>query len=160
MAMFSTGPGFEAKHIFDAFDWAAINKGIVVDVGGSHGSLSIEIARSYPDLSFIVQDQAEIAREGRKKLPKDLANQVSFMAHDFFTDQPVLDADVYLLRWILHDWSDKYAIRILQALRPALKDGAKVVIMEQVLPDPGSIPCYQERGLRLESALSLSNPAC
>jgi hypothetical protein len=55
------------------------------------------------------------------------------MAHDFFTPQTVV-ADVYLLRWILHNWSDKYCMRILRALIPALKPGARVVVNEDVRP--------------------------
>ena len=148
MTVFSTGPGLEASHLMNGFDWATIGHGTVVDIGGSHGSFSIAIAQSYPDLNFVVQDQAAVAREGRAKLPSHLANRVSFMAHDIFNEQPVLDADVYMLRWILHDWSDKYAIRILRALRPALKDGAKIIIMESVLPEPGIMSAFQERALR------------
>lgn len=148
MALSSTGPGLEASHILDGFDWATIGDGSVVDIGGSHGSLSITIARRFPSLNFVVQDRAAVAREGRAKLPTELKNRVSFMAHDFFNEQPILDADVYLLRWILHDWSDKYAIRVLQALRPALNDGARILIMEHVLPEPGSLSAYQERGSR------------
>ncbi len=148
MTLSSTGPGLEASHILHGFDWTTIGNGNVVDIGGSHGSLSIAIAQRHPSVKFVVQDRAAVAREGRAKLPSQLADRVTFMAHDFFNEQPILDADVYLLRWILHDWSDKYAIRILRALKPALKDGAKILIMEHVLPEPGSVPAYQERGLR------------
>ena len=148
MTLSSTGPGLEASHILDGFDWATVGKGIVVDIGGSHGSLSIAIAHRHPTISFVVQDRAAVAREGRARLPPQLANRVNFMAHDFFNEQPILDADVYLLRWILHDFSDKYAVRILRGLKPALKDGAKIIIMEHVLPEPGSVSTYQERGLR------------
>ena len=130
------------------FDWATIRNGTVVDIGGSHGSFSIAIAERHPNLNFVVQDRAAVAREGRANLPPQFASCVSFMAHDFFHEQPILDAEVYVLRWILHDWSDKYAIRILRALKPALKDGAKIIIMESVLPEPGSISPYQERALR------------
>jgi len=148
MTLSSTRPGLEASHILVGFDWTTIKNGTVVDVGGSHGSLSITVAQRYPNLKFIVQDRAEVAREGRARLPTELSARISFMAHDFFNEQPILDADVYLLRWILHDWSDKYAIRILQALKPALKYGAKIIIMEHVLPEPGSLSAYQERALR------------
>ena len=70
------------------------------------------------------------------------------MEHDFFTEQPIKSADVYLLRWILHDWSDAYALKILRALVPALKPGARLCICEQVLPEPGALSPYQARSLR------------
>lgn len=70
------------------------------------------------------------------------------MAHEFFAEQPVQGADVYYFRCILHDWSDKYAIRILRSLIPALKVGARILLSEYVVPEPGEISSYQERVLR------------
>lgn len=80
--------------------------------------------------------------------PADLASRVKFMEHDFFTEQPVQGADVYLFRWIFHNWSDKYSIKILRNLIPALKPGAKVVINDNVLPQPGVLSRWQEERLR------------
>jgi len=70
------------------------------------------------------------------------------MAHDFITEQPVRGADVYLLRWILHNWSDKYSTQILRNLVPALKPGAKVVICDNVLLAPGLLSRWHETRLR------------
>lgn len=44
-------------------------------------------------------------------------------------------ANVYFLRWITHDWSDKYALMILRNLIPALKDGARIIVYDRVLSD-------------------------
>jgi hypothetical protein len=52
---------------------------------------------------------------------------------DFFTPQPIT-ADVYYFRSIFHNWADKYCIRILQKLIPALKKGARIIIHERILP--------------------------
>ena len=119
-----------------------------MDVGGSYGSISIALAQSFPSLHITVQDQPEVVQEGRSKLPKGLQDRVVFVEHDFFSEQPVKSADVYLLRWILHDWPDAYAIKILRALVPALESGSRVCICEQVLPEVGSLSLYQARGLR------------
>lgn len=135
-------------YVLNSFDWTSLSNGLVVDVGGSHGSLSIAIAQSFPTLRFIVQDKAEVVELGREMLPANVRDRVSFMSHDFFTEQPVKNADVYALRWILHDWSDKYAVRILQALIPALKPGARILVIEQVLPEPGTASRYQEKTFR------------
>lgn len=148
MTWFSTGPGLEPRHVLNGFDWESLGKGLVVDVGGSHGSLSIAIAREFPLLKCVVQDKPEVVSLGKSSLSADLLDRVTFMGHDFFAEQPVKDADIYILRWILHDWSDKYATRILQALAPALKSGARVLVIEQVLPMPGTIPKYQEKAIR------------
>ena len=148
MTWFSTRPGLEAAHIVNGFSWDALQNGTVVDIGGSRGSIGIALAQSFPSLHIIVQDRPEVVQQGRSRLPKGLQDRVAFMEHDFFSEQPVKSADVYLLRWILHDWPDAYATRILRALVPALKSGARVCICEEILPEVGSLSLYQARGLR------------
>lgn len=66
-----------------------------------------------------------------KSLPEDLKGRVSFMAHDMFQSQPI-EADVYLIKLILHDWPDEEAVKLLRALIPALKPGARVIFIEYV----------------------------
>lgn len=71
------------------------------------------------------------------------------MTHDFLLeDQPVKGADVYFFRWILHNWSDKYCVKILRGLIPALKPGAKIILNDNVLPQPGVLSRWQENRLR------------
>ena len=67
--------------------------------------------------------------------PKAIADgQVTIQAHDFFSTQPVKDADVFLLRYILHNWSNKKAVEILSRLRDAAVPGkTKVVIVDGVI---------------------------
>ena len=77
-----------------------------------------------------------------------MANRFEFRAHDFFTEQPVHGADIYLFRWVLHDWSDKYALKIVKSLIPALKHGAKVIVNEFCLPEPGEMTPFQEKQAR------------
>ncbi|EME44652.1 hypothetical protein DOTSEDRAFT_24658 [Dothistroma septosporum NZE10] len=52
------------------------------------------------------------------------------MPHDFFSEQYVKNADVYFFRFIFHNLADKYAVKILHALIPALKAGARIVICQ------------------------------
>ncbi|KAL8737029.1 MAG: hypothetical protein Q9181_002093 [Wetmoreana brouardii] len=148
MTWFSTGPGLEATHVVHAFPWETIQNGTVVDIGGSYGSISIAIAQQFPFLHFVVQERREVVEAGRAQLPSELQMRVTFAEHDFFREQPIKAADVYLLRWILHDWPDTYAIKILKALVPALRNGSRLCICEQVLPEPGTTSTYQARGLR------------
>lgn len=58
-------------------------------------------------------------------------------------------ADVYLLRSVLHDWSDEFAIKILKKLVPALEKGkGKVLINDICLPEWASIELAEQRFLR------------
>lgn len=137
---------YSIKHLVDNFDFGSIGRGTIVDVGGSHGQVSIAIAEKFPDVTCIVQDL-----DGTISglcVPDSLSHRVHGMPHDFMTPQPIRGADVYLLRWILHDWSDKYAIKILQNLIPGLKAGAIVVINDICIPEPGQVSVRAERYLR------------
>jgi predicted O-methyltransferase YrrM len=146
MQFLQTFPGLETSYIISNFPWATLGAGTVVDVGGSHGFVAIDLAKAFPELKLIVQDLPAVIEDAKKSVEE--YGRVEFMAHDFFTEQPVKGADVYYFRWILHDWSDKYCIKILKALIPALKKGAKVVLSERCLEPPCTLPISKERWYR------------
>ncbi|KAL4792204.1 S-adenosyl-L-methionine-dependent methyltransferase [Aspergillus venezuelensis] len=137
--------GFSPTYLTDIFPWQRPGENgdadlTVIDVGGSIGHISRALA-IHPDPSakkakFIVQDMPDIVAQGESLLPEELKDRVIFQAHDFFTRQPenVHGGDVYLLRSVLHDWSDKYATNILRNLIPGLKTGAKILINERIVP--------------------------
>lgn len=150
MSVSITGDGYELEHIVKNGPWASIGAGgVVVDVGGSHGDAMIPIAKAFPTLRFVIQDLPSTI-EGHPTLPPELANRTTFMAHDFFTRQPIENADVFFFRWIFHNWPDKYCLQILQNLIPALKSGARIVVNEWCLPEPHTISNRLDRRMRFE----------
>lgn len=64
---------------------------------------------------------------------------------------------MYLFRWVFHNWPDKYCIRILQTLIPALHKGARVLIMDSVMPPVGGAPLALEREKRYMDLVMLAN---
>ncbi|KAH8893874.1 S-adenosyl-L-methionine-dependent methyltransferase [Thozetella sp. PMI_491] len=150
MRLYAASPGLEVSRIVDAWPWGELPKGAtVVDVGGSHGEATIALARAFPSLYLVVQGvDAQAIRDSDARKPADVADRVRFMTHDFFTEQPVRGADVYLFRACFHNWSDKYGVRMLQALIPALKPGARVVINDVVVPGPQDLPPGLAPGIR------------
>lgn len=119
-------------------------------MGGGHGHVSASIARKHPRLRFIVQDLPAIVADGEKVLSTtaaspEIASRISFMAHDFLNPQPVLDADVFMFRFVIHDWSDKYVIKILQNLIHVMKKNTRIIIMDYMLAEPGTVPKVVER---------------
>jgi hypothetical protein len=145
MSFFQKGPGMQTELAVKIYDWTTVSTGTVVDIGGSHGSVARALSDRFPAMKCIVQDLPAVINS----IPEqDVQTQVLFQSHDFFTEQPVKGADVYFLRLILHNWPDKYCVKILQNLIPALKPGARVVIMDQIIPEPGVLPPYQDRAVR------------
>ncbi|KAI2630706.1 sterigmatocystin 8-O-methyltransferase [Hypoxylon sp. NC1633] len=117
--------------VLDAHDWKAAGKATVVDVGGSAGHDAIVLARNFPELTITVQDLPKVKPVFEANLPEDVKERVLFVEHDFFQPQPV-PADIYIFKMILHDWPDHEAARILRALIPALKPGARVILFEYI----------------------------
>lgn len=142
MVYFNSNADLAPHHLCDAFDWESVSQ--VVDIGGSSGSTAVALATRLPRVSIIIQDQAVLEDQARQSIPPTLADRVSFMAHDFFQEQLVRDADVYHFRWIFHDWPDQYCLKLLRALVPALKPGARVVVSDFVVPDSGTASRYKE----------------
>lgn len=147
MQYLQSHPSFSLEYLIDALAW---NKDgapkTFVDIGGSRGSISIALAQRYPELQCYVQDTPETLQG--VLAPNGLEDRVQFSAHDFLAPQTIKDADVYFMRSILHDWSDKYALKIISNLIPALRDGAKVIVNEVCLPEPNTIPAYHDQLLR------------
>jgi SAM-dependent methyltransferase len=147
MAFMHAGPGYNVRHVLEHFDRGTAAEGVLVDIGGGTGGVAFEIARFFPGIRCIVQDLPEVIQG--TEVPEDLNNRrVQFMEHDFFEEQPVKGADVYFLRWILHDWSDKYAVKILRNLIPALRTGSRILVSELCLPSPCVLSPYKERSAR------------
>jgi hypothetical protein len=55
-------------------------------------------------------------------------------AHDIFEPQPIKDASVYFLRFIMHDWPDAYAKTILKLLRASAQPSTKLLLCDVLVP--------------------------
>ena len=150
MKSFTSNAGQSPDHLATGYPWSKIpSNSTIIDIGGSEGHVSVAIAQRHRHLSFVVQDLPEVIEMAT--LPDDVdegvRKRVRFEVHDFLTDQTT-QGEVFLLRWILHDWPDQYVIRILRHLRPALRPGNKILVNDQLMPEPGSVATVVERQIR------------
>ena len=53
--------------------------------------------------------------------------------HDFFTPQPIVDASIFMIRAVFHDWPTSYPKRILMQLRPVAQPTTKTLIVERIV---------------------------
>ena len=139
---------FNLSSIVEGYDWVGLGEGLVVDVGGNTGTVSQAIAKAAPKLKFIVQDQPAAVARGRAELPLEMMDRIAFHEHDFFTPNPVQSPDIYLLRFILHDWPDEDAIAILRNLLPSMGTRTKLIIADAIVPPPKALPYTQEKHMR------------
>ncbi|CAI6337028.1 unnamed protein product [Periconia digitata] len=127
MASEQEDPRTSPQHIVNTYDWSSFNGKVIVDLGGSTGHVSKSIIKAHPEVQIVVQDQADVIATTKPTEGVSLR----FVAHDFFEVQTYV-ADAYILRYIFHNWTDEDCVRILKALRPALREGTKLFVMELV----------------------------
>ncbi|OCH93672.1 O-methyltransferase [Obba rivulosa] len=131
--------GFFSRSILDALDWAGLPEGsLVVDVGGGVGTTVLGLSRIHQHLRYVVQDRPATVEQGirvweNERLDALKAGMVQFQGHDFFEPQPIKDASVFILRAIVHDWSDTYAIKIIRQLREAATSETKLVVVDTIV---------------------------
>jgi hypothetical protein len=121
--------------ILDSHDFGRF--ALAVDIGGSHANLIGGLLQQHAQARGIVFDLPGTVEEGHagwKDAP--FADRLQAVGGNFFESVP--QADLYLLKSILHDWRDTEALAILQTIRRAIQPGGRVAIIENVLPDDGS----------------------
>ena len=133
-AMVALG-GDVVEPIATGYEFGAL--GVVVDVGGGHGSLLSAILARHPSVEGILFDLPAGVAAAEAGLGGPLP-RCKLVAGDFFESVPE-GADVYLMKKVLHDWSDDDAVRILVNCRRAMAPGGRVLVAETVVP-PGNTP--------------------
>ncbi|MFI9403521.1 methyltransferase [Nocardia sp. NPDC052316] len=116
-----------------AYDFGTFDT--LVDVGGGEGALLTEILRRAPRSTGILFDLPEVLASAPGRLAElGLTDRCAIEAGSFFDAVPQ-GGDAYLLKHILHDWTEDDAGRILTTVRAAMKPDARLVIIELVVPE-------------------------
>ena len=122
----------ENAPIAGAYDWTPFKT--IVDIGGGHGGFLIEALKLAPKAKGINYDAAHVLKDARSN---ELKGQWTCVEGDFFKSAPAGDA--YVLKRILHDWTDDVCVTILENIRRAMNPGAKILVVDCVIP-PGNDP--------------------
>lgn len=127
-----------AKAVAATYDFSEAST--IADIGGGHGLLLANALKTAPKAKGILFDQPQvIAGAGAVLQNEGVAERVETVTGDFFSAIPV-EADVYLMKFIIHDWNDEQSITILQNLAKSAKPGARVLLVESVVEEDDSIP--------------------
>lgn len=108
-------------------DWSAVQT--VTDIGAGRGGLLGELLSIHPHLHGICFDRdAAVDSTLAKEAVSD--GRLRQASGDFFVAVPA-GADVYILKNVLHNWSDAQATRILRVVASALvTPAARILILE------------------------------
>lgn len=106
-------------------------KGTIVDVGGGSGGLLLGILRGNEGWHGVLFDQQQALERHRLGELND-PDRWELASGDFFTDVPG-GADVYVLKSVLHDWSDEQCVTILRNCKRAMAAGGRILVIETVI---------------------------
>lgn len=119
------GPG-----IADAIDTSGAQ--CAVDIGGADGSLLRLLQYKNPSLQGIIFDRPNIIEHAEAAIKQDgLTERTRAVAGNFFESVP--SADLMLLKFILHDWSDSECITILNRCREVLAPGGRIAVVDMII---------------------------
>jgi hypothetical protein len=131
--------GDRQEAIARAYDFSRAS--VICDVGGGNGALLRAILRRYSNCRGIVYDREYVV--SRIAADDLMSDRITVSAGDFFAGVPS-GADMYVLSWILHDWSDAECLTILANTRAAMTQGSRLIVAERLLdPDPKRGPAME-----------------
>jgi hypothetical protein len=162
----------------------------MADCGGGHGLVISKVAQKYPNLQGVLYDLPEVvAGAPAAGFISQVEGRVHVEAGSFFERVPE-GCDAYLMKHIIHDWSDADGRTILSLMREQLvktaPDTGRVFLAEMVVPEtPGPAPArmldmemlvctrggrerthaqfselFRSAGLRLVSITPTQSPMC
>ncbi|MEZ0073184.1 methyltransferase [Planotetraspora sp. GP83] len=119
------------RTVVPAVDWSGITT--LVDVGGGHGTFVAGVLRRNPAMSAILFDLPHVAEHAPAVLAEaGVADRCEARGGDFFSGDIPPGADAYLMKTILHDWPDERASAILRAVRAAMREDSRLLVIESV----------------------------
>ncbi|HEY7413797.1 MAG TPA: methyltransferase [Ktedonobacteraceae bacterium] len=124
--------------IAHAYEFSAV--GTIVDVAGGQGSLLTTILQTHPAARGILFDQVSVIEMARQRhLTDNLEDRLELVSGNFFEAVPP-GADTYLLKQIIHDWENDECIQILSNCRKAMKQGGRVLVVDEIITPGEKIP--------------------
>ena len=109
-----------------SYDWSRFD--VIADIAGGVGAQLSAILETHPSCEGILFDQPQVVAEAPHH------DRIETVGGDFFDAIP-LKADAYMMRWILHDWTDEECLQILANVKRAADPGARLVAIDSVIPE-------------------------
>lgn len=123
----------------EAYDFAGVDT--LVDIAGGHGIVLAGFLKANPQLKGVLFDLPQVIEGAPALLEEEgVADRVKLESGDFF-EKVTKGADAYLMKFIIHDWDDERAVRILKNIHRDSAPNARLLLLEIVVP-PGNEPHF------------------
>jgi O-methyltransferase domain/Dimerisation domain len=136
-----------AEAVIRAYDFSSFHH--IVDVGGGQGLMLAAILRANPHMGGTLFDQPDVVAGAKAVLvERGVIDRCNIVGGSFFETVPE-GADAYLMRVVIHDWEDDEAIAILNVCRRAMRETAKLLLIERLVAPPNEMPAAKFSDLNM-----------
>lgn len=136
-ALRSRGAAEDAA-IVGVFDFSKFRR--IADLGAGEGGLLSVALQAAPQANGILFDQPRVVENARRLLAnRAVSDRIEFVAGDLF-DAVRIGPELYILKQILHDWSDEQAQKILAICRRAMPSGSRLLVLEMIVEPEAEFP--------------------
>jgi orsellinic acid C2-O-methyltransferase len=137
-----------ARDAIAAYDFSAFAS--VLDLGGGYGGVLSVLLTAYPQMIGAVCDLAYLAEPASRYLQQaGIDGRAQFVAGDFFNAVPG-PYDAYVLKFVIHDWDDGLALKILRNIHRAATPSSTLILLEQVIPENLSTAASDQAVIRAD----------
>lgn len=127
----------EVDAVMNSYDFGSAGR--ILDVGGGRGTVTRALLARFPNLRYGLFDQPAIAKRTRDEFLADgILDRCTIEKGSFFESVPP-GYDTYLLKHVLHNWTDEKCMLILNNVRKAAGRNGRLLVLEYVVP-PGNQP--------------------
>lgn len=128
-----SGSTVQGLIVQEAYDFSKTRH--VCDVGGGTGAVLANLLTANPSMRGTLFELPTVTEQAREHLGSlGLLDRCETVAGDFFQSVPV-EADIYTLFAVAHDWGDEQVIQILSNIRAAMPADGRVLVIEGVIPE-------------------------
>lgn len=125
-----------AKEIALVLDTSAVTH--VVDIGGASGTIIGALLDANAALLGTILEREDVVPRAEAALAqRGLSSRCRVIKGDFFNSVP--EADLYILKSIVHDWDDQQSIKILRNCARAVQPNGRVILVERAMPERGKL---------------------
>jgi O-methyltransferase len=128
----------DAPFVVAGYPWP--EEGTICDVAGGAGTLLGRILEARPGTRGVMIDAKGVLEAADEHLRNiGMRDRVELVEGDIF-ESVSAEADVYVMKNVLHDWDDEACLRIIRTVRATMPSRSRLVLVESLQernrPDP------------------------
>jgi SAM-dependent methyltransferase len=117
-----------ANALSDTYDFTSHHR--LLDLGGGTGSFLTAVLRKASHLEAVLFERPQVAVVARRRIPQAIANRITIVEGDFFTDPIPRDNDVIIIANVMHLLSSEHNLVLLRRVRQELRNPATLLLVD------------------------------